>query len=202
LYFDTSTYNTRITGFSWIPVVAPTVTTQAADGIGFDSPSAHATLHGTITDTGGENPGEMGFDYDYDSGPPYASAWTETNSYGIGPFSHQVTGFTEGVMVYFRAKAQNSAGWGYGGELSFKTPKAWTKTLTDSLGLLDATVKKDVTLHPLTETLGLVDTVIPIRQLVKVLTELLGMSDTVIKSPSVVKTEALGGDGRGNNWDP
>jgi len=85
--------------------------------------SAHATLHGSITDTGGENAGERGFDWGYDSGAPYAHSWTETDSYGVAAFSHQVTGLTEGVTVYFRAKARNSAGWGYGGELSLVTPK-------------------------------------------------------------------------------
>ena len=174
-------------------IVKPTVTTQAATGIGFDSPSAHATLHGTITDTGGENPGERGFDWDYDSGAPYSYSWTETDSYGVGAFSHQVTGLTEGVTVYFRAKAHNSVGWGYGGELSFKTPKAWTKTLTDSLGLLDATVKK---VHgrykTLTEALGLVDVFSRTWTIYRTHSELLGLADTVSKEPSKTFTESLG----------
>lgn len=81
--------------------------------------SMHATLNGNITDIGGVNCDERGFDWDYDSGPPYANSWTETNSYGIGAFSHQITGLTEGATVYFRAKAHNTEGWGYGAEKSF-----------------------------------------------------------------------------------
>lgn len=84
--------------------------------------TAHATLNGTITNTGGENCDERGFDWDIDSGEPYTNEWTETNSYGAEAFDHQVTGLPEGVTIYFRAKAHNSVGWGYGGELSFETP--------------------------------------------------------------------------------
>ncbi|GAI99343.1 unnamed protein product, partial [marine sediment metagenome] len=93
-------------------ILPPTVTTQAADNIGIGA----GTLHDTITATGGENASERGFDYDYDSGVPYASSWTETNSYGVGPFEKALSGLTQGVTVYFRAKAQNPGGWGYGGE--------------------------------------------------------------------------------------
>lgn len=89
--------------------------------------TAHATLHGTITDTGGENCDQRGFDWGYSSGN-YPYDWTESDSYGTGAFSHQVTGLTEGVTVYFRAEAHNSAGWGYGGEKSFKTPTILART--------------------------------------------------------------------------
>lgn len=84
--------------------------------------SAHATLHGTITAIGGENCDERGFDWDYNSGAPYTYSWTESGSYGTGAFSHQITGLAVGATVYFRAKAHNSAGWGYGSEKSFVTP--------------------------------------------------------------------------------
>ena len=84
--------------------------------------TVHATLNGNITDTGGENCDERGFDWDTDSGAPYANSWTEGGSFGTGAFSHQVTGLPEGETIYFRAKAHNSAGWGYGGEESFETP--------------------------------------------------------------------------------
>lgn len=83
----------------------------------------HATLNGTITDTGGENAVERGFDWDVNSGAPYANSWTESNSYGVGAFNRFVSGLPENQTIYFRAKARNSGGWGYGNELSFKTPK-------------------------------------------------------------------------------
>lgn len=83
--------------------------------------TAHATLHGTITDTGGENADERGFEWGTVSGV-YPNSWTETNSYGVASFSHQITGLAESQTYYFRAKAHNSAGWGYGTEKSFDTP--------------------------------------------------------------------------------
>lgn len=90
-----------------------------------------ATLNGTITATGGENADTRGFDYGYVSGA-YASSWTETGSFGTGAFSRQITGFDFGRKVYFRAKAHNSTGWGYGTEQSFVTPGpsriAWAET--------------------------------------------------------------------------
>jgi len=105
-------------------VTAPTITTQDADGLGIGT----ATLNGTIIDTGGENCDQRGFDWGYSSGS-YTYEWTETGSFGIGSFSHQVTGLIEGATVYFRAKAHNSAGWGYGSEKSFVVPSGWSGTI-------------------------------------------------------------------------
>jgi len=90
-----------------------------------------ATLNGNITATGGENADTRGFDYGYVSGA-YASSWTEAGSFGAEAFSRQITGFEFNRVVYFRAKAHNSAGWGYGAEQSFTTPPpgrlVWAKT--------------------------------------------------------------------------
>lgn len=110
--------------------VAPTVTTQDATGVTDEV----ATLHGTIVSTGDENCDERGFDYDNDtSGAPYAYSWTESDSYGTGAFSHEITSLTSGTTYYFRAKAHNSAGWGYGVEKTFTTesaPVTETRTYT------------------------------------------------------------------------
>lgn len=95
--------------------------------------SAHGTYHGNITATGGENCDYRGFVWDTSShGDPgnvapassgYASNWTESGSFDTGAFSHQVTGLAENVPFYVRACAHNSAGWSYGGEVSFTTPQ-------------------------------------------------------------------------------
>jgi len=90
--------------------------------------TVHATLHGTITDTGGENCDERGFEWGYSSGN-YPYSWTETGNFGTGSFSHTITGLPEGSVVYFRAKAHNSAGWGYGDEKSFVTPLSRAKRI-------------------------------------------------------------------------
>lgn len=98
----------------------PTVTTQSATSLAWDNGTFHATLNGTVTQTGGATVVERGFDWDVDSGAPYANSWTENGSWGTGSFSHLISGL--GVKIYFRAKARNSEGWGYGGELSFDPP--------------------------------------------------------------------------------
>jgi len=98
-------------------IIPPTVTTSAATSV----EETTATLNGNITATGGENAGERGFDWDTDSGTPYSGNWTEAGSFGTGAFTHGLTSLTKGDLYYFRAKAHNSAGWGYGSELTFLT---------------------------------------------------------------------------------
>jgi len=90
----------------------PTVTTQAATGIG----ETTATLHGTITDVGGESCYERGFEWGSSSGN-YTQGWNE----GPGPFGTGAFERTDSFTgtVYYRAYAANSAGYGYGGEQSF-----------------------------------------------------------------------------------
>ena len=116
---DTEEFNTS--------VATPTVTTNAADNIG----STDATLHGNITDIGGENCDQRGFEWDIDSGESYANTWTESGTYGIEAFNHIISSLSPGVTYYFRAKAHNSAGWAYGSELSFSTISTITITGTD-----------------------------------------------------------------------
>ena len=81
-----------------------------------------ATLNGNITNNGGENCDQRGFDYSYRSGT-YDYSWTEAGSFGTGAFSKQLTGLEFGRKIYFRAKAHNSAGWAYGSQLNFTTPE-------------------------------------------------------------------------------
>jgi hypothetical protein len=84
--------------------------------------TAHATLNGTITDIGGENCDQRGFDWGTETGV-YPYNWTESGSYGTGVFDHQITGLELSKTYFFRAKAHNSGGWGYGEEKSFSTPE-------------------------------------------------------------------------------
>lgn len=91
--------------------------------------TSHATLNGAITATGGENPDQRGFEWGYSSGN-YPYGWVEGGSFGTGAFDHQVTGLSNSTVYYYRAKAHNSAGWGYGNEQSFATPTSETSTST------------------------------------------------------------------------
>lgn len=80
------------------------------------------TFHGNVTNHRADNITARGFDWDVDSGAPYANNWTESGVYDNGTFSHDVSGLSVGTIVYYRAKAQNSNDvWGYSSEGSFIT---------------------------------------------------------------------------------
>jgi hypothetical protein len=109
----------------------PTVTTSSATNI----EETTATLGGDITDTGGQNCDQRGVEYGTQSGVyPYESV--ESGSFGTGAYTRNITGLSPGTRYYFRAKAHNVIGWGYGSELQFLTkPLAPTNlTVTDYSG--------------------------------------------------------------------
>ena len=98
-------------------VVAPTVVTNAATSV----EETTATLSGNITATGGANCTDRGFQWDTDTGVPYADNWTENGNYGVSNFTHGLTALTKGELYYYRAGANNTAGWGWGAEVTFLT---------------------------------------------------------------------------------
>jgi hypothetical protein len=102
---------------NYTPLAVPTVTTQAATDISAIS----ATGHGTIVDTGGENVLERGVEWGEVSGGPYLDSATQEGSFGTGVFTQEMNNLDPGKTYYYRAKARNSAGWGYGGEQNFAT---------------------------------------------------------------------------------
>ena len=74
-------------------------------------------LTGEIINIGdGEVVDERGFEWGTEPGV-YTEEWTETGTFGTGVFTH-TTSFLPGTY-YYRAKAHNSYGWGYGQEKSF-----------------------------------------------------------------------------------
>jgi len=72
--------------------------------------------------TGGENATSRGFEWGTQTGV-YPSSWTENGSFGVEAYTHQITGLTEDITIFYRAKATNSEGTGYGAEQTFKTWK-------------------------------------------------------------------------------
>ncbi len=93
----------------------PSLSTQAASSIA----STSATLNGTITDGGGANATTRGFVYGATSA--YGATSTQSGSFGAVAFSGDVTGLACGTAYHFAAYADNGAGVGYGGDLTFST---------------------------------------------------------------------------------
>jgi len=100
-------------------IVAPTVTTQPAGSLW----KTAAVGNGTITSTGGEN-ATPGFDWDIDSGAPYANSVVGGAAVGSGDFALLLDSLPAGTTIYYRAKATNAGGTGYGTEESFTTRTA------------------------------------------------------------------------------
>ena len=96
---------------------APTVTTNAATSV----EETTATLNGAVSNAGGEAC-QYRFEYDTDSGEPYANHtdWTGSKTTGQS-FSEAISSLGKGTKYYFRAQAKNSAGTSSGSELSFLT---------------------------------------------------------------------------------
>jgi hypothetical protein len=96
--------------------ILPTVTTQAAT----DVDTSTATGNGNITDTGGENNDQRGFDWGTSPGV-YPYEVVEAGSFSTGAYTGSLTGLPNATAIYYRAKAHNGAGWAYGSEQSFDT---------------------------------------------------------------------------------
>ena len=113
-----STNGGNNTGWLFIAPDVPTVSTQNATGIG----GVTATGNGTITNTGaGDSVTATGFEWDTDSGAPYANQVSDAGIYGLGAFSRVIGGLPPNTTFYIRAKATNAVGDGYGLELTFTT---------------------------------------------------------------------------------
>lgn len=95
----------------------PTVTTNAASPV----EETTATLDGDITNIGGANATTRGFEWDTDSGAPYANDWHEDGDFGVANFTHALDSLTKGELYYYRAYATNTYGTAYGAEQTFLT---------------------------------------------------------------------------------
>ena len=102
--------------FTTQQLASPTVQTNNATDVSDDA----ATLNGDITSVGGQDADERGFAWGEESGV-YTEQWTEQGTFGTGPFSRHLTGLDRKKTYYFRAKAHNDQGWGYGDEKYFTT---------------------------------------------------------------------------------
>lgn len=101
------------------PTGEPTlnITTLEATDIAESEGVVTATINGEITEIGGENADERGFDYGLTDS--YSYSWTEEGDFGIGSFNHELPELLPYTTYHFRAKAHNSTGWVYGEDLTF-----------------------------------------------------------------------------------
>ena len=110
----------------------PEVTTTA-NVTSLEETSCTATAN--ITDTGSNHVTTRGFQYDVDSGAPYASDVHEDGDWDVDGtvYSLGITGLSEGTLYFFRGYATSTDGTGYGSEYTFMTkpdpPSAFTATM-------------------------------------------------------------------------
>jgi len=102
-------------------IVPPTVTTRYVDNITQTS----ARLHGSIDDTGGEEPFDAGFGYRLKSG-----GLETVVKYPVGNYYADITGLTPDTTYEFRFWAENSAGRTYGNYISWTTHTIVPPTVT------------------------------------------------------------------------
>jgi hypothetical protein len=101
--------------FTTLPVV-PTVTTADITAI----TSFTATGGGNVTALGGANVTARGICFGIKTSPTIADGKT-TDGTGMGAFTSSLKGLKHNTTYYVRAYATNSAGTGYGPEVTFKT---------------------------------------------------------------------------------
>jgi len=97
-------------------VAVPTVTTAAVSSVTSDS----ADSGGDVTADGGSSVTERGVCWGTTANPTTADSRT-TDGSGTGSFTSSVTGLLPGTTYHVRAYAVNSAGTGYGSDVSFTT---------------------------------------------------------------------------------
>jgi len=99
----------------------PVVTTVAIS----DITTTSAASGGDVTSDGGAEVVARGVCWGTSANPTIAGSLT-TNGKGTGAFTSSLTGLTPNTMYYVRAYATNSAGTGYGNEVSFSTSQVIT----------------------------------------------------------------------------
>jgi hypothetical protein len=107
-----------------------------------------ATSGGDISSDGGATVTARGVCWGTSSNPTIINSKT-TDGTGIGTYASSITGLTPGTTYYMRAYATNSAGTGYGNEMSFPTDPmsvpALTTTAISSIVQTAATSGGDIT---------------------------------------------------------
>ncbi|MBA7581328.1 hypothetical protein ES708_23230 [subsurface metagenome] len=171
----------------WAEVVAPTVTTPAVSDIA----ATTATGNGNMTDNGGENASKRGVCWNTTGNPTVADDKSEeTDSFGVGAFTRPMTGLTPEQHYYVKAYAYNSAGYGYGGQVEFDTPPAYTiheVEVSDGIALADNLVKTPM----LFKSDGLALSDVLVKTPIKTLVDGIAFKDILIKTMDKRLTDAI-----------
>ncbi|MEE4116546.1 MAG: SusF/SusE family outer membrane protein [Marinilabiliaceae bacterium] len=118
---DATIYGKEIT-FTTLPEV-PVVTTAAITEISYTT----ATGGGEVTDAKGSDVTARGVVWSTSSMPTVSGSKT-TDGDGLGTFSSSLSGLSDNTKYYVRAYATNSAGTGYGQEVTFTTLETMERT--------------------------------------------------------------------------
>jgi hypothetical protein len=115
------TINWAVSTVALLPIVAPTVTTQAASSV----EATTATGNGNITATGGENATAWGVCYKITAGCTTSdSTAAGSGTGGTGAFTASLSSLSSGTTYYINAYATNTGGTSYGTETTFLTKPA------------------------------------------------------------------------------
>jgi uncharacterized protein (TIGR02145 family) len=106
----------------------PAITTSTVTAISYTT----ATSGGSVTDEGGASIISRGVCWNTTADPTVSSNKT-IESVGSGPFSSNLTQLTPNTLYYVRAYATNSAGTGYGNQVSFTTSQLAVPALTTTI---------------------------------------------------------------------
>jgi uncharacterized protein (TIGR02145 family) len=110
-YSDESTFTTKTA------VALPVVSTVSASSI---TPTT-ASLGGNVTSDGGSPVTARGVVWSTNTNPTISLTTKTSNGSGTGSFISSLSGLTPSTTYYVRAYATNSAGTGYGNEVTFST---------------------------------------------------------------------------------
>ncbi|MFZ4427903.1 MAG: hypothetical protein ACOYOO_12145 [Saprospiraceae bacterium] len=106
---------------SGVEVFPPTVITGLTGPTGTINATA-AVVAGEVLQTGGASVTARGFVWSENPSPVVSSASKTINGEGTGFYEGVLDSLEPGKTYYYRAYATNSAGTGYGNELTFMTP--------------------------------------------------------------------------------
>jgi hypothetical protein len=127
-------YGNQVSLKTFLTVVFPTVTTAAAINVSENA----ATSGGNVTATGGAEVTAKGLCWGTNQNPTISDNKTIDGN-GTGQFASQMTKLVQGTTYYVRAYAGNSAGIGYGDQVTLTTLKTIPTVVTKNITSISAT---------------------------------------------------------------